>query len=418
MWTYLIYTIKAILMAATITGIAVGDTRLSGKKAEVRVVHAGMLAGLAGAVIVALLRNHTSLIKSATLNTVIYSVSLTAFTIFVILQILGTATKNRRLTGMPQYAALSVFLAALMIYSFPEVMMYPYKILLSEKTVFSTAYLMNMIGILSGVVLSLLVYLAAVQCVKRTEKNKARALTIAESVILEVIMVSGIFSVLLQNGTIRSNHAVFSFVVFVKNHNVYFLTAALIVALIPATGLLIRGLHVNEPYNNPAEHRKILAKWRKNRRWAATLVLFSILGFLTVTVMEDINSREVTLSPVEDIEYDEENMYVPFDMVSDGHLHRFAYTTESGTQIRFIVIKKPNSQSYGVGLDACDICGEAGYYERDGQVVCKRCDVIMNISTIGFKGGCNPIVIPYEIKNSRIIVPISGLVEHEKKFRK
>lgn len=414
----MIYTVKAILMAAAILGVAIGDTRLSGKKAEMRVVHAGLAVGMLGALLVAILRNHTSLIKSASLNSVIYSVSLIAFMAFLLLQILGKLLRKPKLKGLPQRAALSVFLAVLMIYAFPEVMMYPYKVLLSEKTFFSTAYLMAMIGILFGVILSLLVYLAASRCTERTEEKRARALTIAECVILEVIMVSGIFSVLLQNGTIQSNHAVFSFVVFVKNHNVYFLTAALVVALLPAIGLLIRGLHVEEPYKNPAEHRKILAKWRKNRRWAVTLLLFAVLGMLTVTVLEQMNSKEVTLSPVEDVESDGENMIVPFEMVSDGHLHRFAYTTESGTQIRFIVIQKPNSKSYGIGLDACDICGEAGYYERDGQVVCKRCDVIMNISTIGFKGGCNPIVIPYEIKNSRIIIPISGLVEYEKKFRK
>ena len=86
-------------------------------------------------------------------------------------------------------------------------------------------------------------------------------------------------------------------------------------------------------------------------------------------------------------------------------------------EIRFIVIKKPNSSSYGVGLDACDICGEAGYFEREGQIVCKRCDVVMNINTIGFKGGCNPIVIDYEVKDGQIIVPIEGLVLHERKFK-
>ena len=41
----------------------------------------------------------------------------------------------------------------------------------------------------------------------------------------------------------------------------------------------------------------------------------------------------------------------------------------------------------------------------------------MNISTIGFTGGCNPIVIPYEVNNGQIIVPISGLLEYEREFK-
>ena len=119
-------------------------------------------------------------------------------------------------------------------------------------------------------------------------------------------------------------------------------------------------------------------------------------------------------------------MHISLDQVSDGHLHRFTYTTsegyttssgyvtKGGVGVRVIVIKKPNSNSYGVGLDACDICGTTGYYERDGQVVCNKCDVVMNINTIGFKGGCNPIVIDYNIKDGYINIPAEALLEYEK----
>ena len=41
----------------------------------------------------------------------------------------------------------------------------------------------------------------------------------------------------------------------------------------------------------------------------------------------------------------------------------------------------------------------------------------MNRFTIGMKGGCNPIVIPYEISNGQIIVPIEGLLEYESEFK-
>ena len=108
---------------------------------------------------------------------------------------------------------------------------------------------------------------------------------------------------------------------------------------------------------------------------------------------------------------------MPLEQVDDGHLHRFAYYTEEGTEIRFIVIKKPDSSAYGIGLDACDICGETGYYEKDGMVVCKLCDVVMNINTIGFKGGCNPIVIDYRIDNGKIVIPTEGLLEYESEFK-
>ena len=85
--------------------------------------------------------------------------------------------------------------------------------------------------------------------------------------------------------------------------------------------------------------------------------------------------------------------------------------------MRFIVIKK-NEASYGVGLDACDICGETGYYERDGQVVCKLCDVVMNKSTIGFKGGCNPIPLAYTMANGQMVIKTGDLEAEKSRFSK
>ena len=109
---------------------------------------------------------------------------------------------------------------------------------------------------------------------------------------------------------------------------------------------------------------------------------------------------------------------VPLEMVSDGHLHRFGYTTPEGKLTRFIVVlKQENTNNYGVGLDACEICGEAGYYENnDGQVVCKKCNVVMNRTTIGMKGGCNPIIIDYDINESYITVPVEEMVKNQSRF--
>jgi len=415
MLNYFIHTVNAILMASIIAGTVTGFTRLVGQKIEKRIMIAGAAAGAIAAVVIAILRNNTNLVKSATLNSAIYTISLCAFLLFAVFRV--PALKKNRIFAYLSWAALAAFLAALTAYSYPEALMYPHKVLIVEKTALSTDYLMAMIGVLGGFVLSLIGFLAAMHCLMRLSERGAGFVLVLQMMIEEVIMLAGILSVNLQNGTIKSNHTIFSFVVFVKNHSSWFVFASVAVVSAAAIYLLVRSMSVNEPYRNPAEHRKIKAKWRSTRRWSGTVLCVAVCTVLTLTVLEDINSKEVTLSPIEETQFDEENVYVPFDMVSDGHLHRFAYETENGVSIRFIVIKKPNSQSYGIGLDACDICGETGYYEKDGQVVCKLCDVVMNISTIGFKGGCNPIVIPYEIKNGQIIVPISGLLEYEKEFK-
>ena len=41
----------------------------------------------------------------------------------------------------------------------------------------------------------------------------------------------------------------------------------------------------------------------------------------------------------------------------------------------------------------------------------------MNINTIGFKGGCNPIPLPYEIVDGIIRVNVKDLEVEKKRFR-
>ena len=106
---------------------------------------------------------------------------------------------------------------------------------------------------------------------------------------------------------------------------------------------------------------------------------------------------------------------IPLSQVDDGHLHRFEYTTKENVKMRFIVVLK-NETSYGVGLDACDICGATGYYERNDEIVCKLCDVVMNRSTIGFKGGCNPVPLNYTIENNQMVIQQADLDIEQSRF--
>lgn len=84
--------------------------------------------------------------------------------------------------------------------------------------------------------------------------------------------------------------------------------------------------------------------------------------------------KVITLSPPEDYSLSDGVATIKFSQINDGHLHRFQYKAKDGTVMRFIIIKK-NGGAYGVGLDACDNCGDAGYYEKDGKIICKKCDV-------------------------------------------
>ena len=159
---------------------------------------------------------------------------------------------------------------------------------------------------------------------------------------------------------------------------------------------------------NPAEGRLGRARSRLYKSMAGTAALGYLCGALLITVGVAYGSQEVELSAPESFSVVDDQVSVNLADISDGHLHRYEYTTSGGVKVRFIVIQKSGS-SFGVGLDACDICGPTGYYEKDGKVICKLCEVAMNIATIGFKGGCNPIPIDYKVSNGTLTVPISAL---------
>ena len=159
---------------------------------------------------------------------------------------------------------------------------------------------------------------------------------------------------------------------------------------------------------NPAEGRLGRARSRLSKSMAGTAALGYLCGALLITVGVAYGSQEIELSPPESFSVVDDQVSVNLADISDGHLHRFEYTTSGGVKVRFIVIQKSGS-SFGVGLDACEICGPSGYYEKDGKVICKLCEVAMNIATIGFKGGCNPIPIDYKVSNGTLTVPISAL---------
>ena len=107
---------------------------------------------------------------------------------------------------------------------------------------------------------------------------------------------------------------------------------------------------------------------------------------------------------------------VDLEVIKDGYLHRFVYRASTGEMVRYIMILK-GGLTYGVGLDACEICGATGYYERDNQVICKLCDVQMNKATIGTRGSCNSIPIEYTIADGKLKVKQSELEKSSKIFQ-
>ncbi|WP_407382947.1 Fe-S-containing protein [Ruminococcus sp.] len=427
MLKYLVQLTGDLLAQALIIGmLAAYITSVIGKRGQRVLIAGGVLTFLASAAM-AYAKNATKIITANALdywNLYTVVVFAAAFLLFLIFSI------NRlrlRLRAVGDYL-VSIF-AALIIGSsvfltLPTVLAYPFNFDLAGETMVSTNFLYRIIGILLGLTIDIVIGVATYKLFRDLSVGRIK-LFVIPVLLIQLVNYAGLainilLTVLTKKRILKPTDPLFQTLFnvskFVINYSSYFIFAILLVALIVAVMRFFGNIKVHEEYRNPAEHRKIRARMRSIRRWAVTLFLFTVIAVINLTVIDAYNNKKPDEVPVEECIIMDDSVVVNLTEVADGNLHRFGYSTENGVQVRFIVIQKPNSSSYGVGLDACDICGEAGYYQRGDQIVCRRCDVVMNVNTIGFKGGCNPKVIQYEIKNGQLIIPIEELVKHESDF--
>ena len=389
----------------------------------------GILLGLVAAAALAAVKGTSNKIVSSRWNHYIY-VFLLAFTLaFVIFALI----RGRREGGRRGFAGAGLCLAGaglsatLIFYALPGVMLYPFNFNTMGEGYLSSYYMVRMAGYLAALLLLLAYSRLLYNCAMRIRPLGAvAALPGAGALINAVYWFGRFFAPWVNrakwlNWPVRYSDQAYGWVgsllMFTADWAMLFIWLTFALAALSLIMCFAQNVRVTESYDNPAQRRKLRARNRRYRRMACVamgaLVVFT--GFLTV--VKSYDTRVIELSAPETYTVDGESIYVPMEAVNDFHLHRFEYQTENGVNVRWIVVRKPNSAAYGVGLDACEVCGNAGYDERGGQVVCRRCDVVMNTSTIGFKGGCNPIPLGYEVAEGNLVFKLSDILAGEREFK-
>jgi len=376
----------------------------------------GILLGSVFGLILAILRYTTALI-----NRELWSMGMLTAAIVsgILLIVMLWLLLPRKLPGVLTHAAnvfSFILTASVLFYITPDIFLYPTEFVMSDQSVFSTDFLFKLIGYLAGVVVVVLTAIAVCKAAKTVSVRLLKIVLTAEMLILIADYAATIAQLLIARRMIPMSHGLFEFIKITINHSAYFLYGAIVIALILIVKSWAGSRRLRPSYPNPAERRKDVAGNRKLRRWCAVALAGFVLAVLCTTVIKDFDEKEVTLSPAEEYVIDGENALVAIEKVNDGHLHRFVYTASDNTEMRFIVIKK-NAVAYGVGLDACDICGPTGYYERDDEVICKLCDVVMNKQTIGFKGGCNPVPLKYTLDGANMVIDTNDLEKEKSRFK-
>ena len=432
MLKYIWMVIQDLFVAVTIvTLIHAVVGRRFGKRRQ-RINMYGILAGSGSSVVLAIVKNTTNKIVSSRWNHSIYLAIILLTAAFLIVMAIRCEKESGAEDAGVRGGVLTGFFggclsAAWIFYSLPGSIAYPFTFNTMGNGYLSWYFFQRLIGwalaFLVLAVYSKLLY----ECTFSMRKKKLPELSLA---ILAAVNAFYCFCRFFSPWVNRAKWLnwpvkfdrdahmwAYNLVRFSSDYAMTFLfvTAAFAAAL--GVVFFLENTRITDPYDNPAARRKLRARNRLRRREAAGCLIFLGICFVSLTAVKAYDLREVSLSEPETYKVEDGYILVSADLVNDGHLHRFEYRTENDVNVRWIVVKKPGSASYGTGLDACEVCGNAGYYENNGKVICKRCDVVMNINTIGFKGGCNPIPLSYEMRDGNLAFAIKDLEAGEREFK-
>ncbi|MDR1374158.1 MAG: Fe-S-containing protein [Treponema sp.] len=426
MLRYFVQVVENVLTTGILTALlwAAATKKENGEGRNKRALW-GCMAGTGAALVLTVLRRTTALISRGVFNLWILSFAIVLGILYILFlwEILQKLLRKAPFLqkrpslaqAIPGYVE-ALLLGALLFYALPVIFLYPTEFALAGETIFTTDFLFKLIGFLAGL---LVVVLSSLALYKAGKGLSPGLLKILLTIALFVNICSQIIVIvqfLLARRIIPMIRWIFRIIIVAVNNNIVFFYTLMGISFLLPLVLFITGLKPPAPGKNPAEGRKIRAALKTNRRWCLTITAGFVLSVLAVTVIKDYTGRGVELSPAEPMTITGEEILIPITQVEDGHLHRFAYTASDNIEVRFIVIKK-NAAAYGVGLDACDICGATGYYERKNEIICRLCDVVMNISTIGFKGGCNPVPLAYSLRRGSMVIQTTDLENEKTRFQ-
>jgi uncharacterized membrane protein len=125
------------------------------------------------------------------------------------------------------------------------------------------------------------------------------------------------------------------------------------------------------------------------RRWSG------IVGLLVVALLATAFAgewRQPTRPPAQPLALSGGEAQLDLAPLADGRLHFYEVPVEGAT-VRFFALKV--GSDIKTCFDACEICGDKGYYERGSSLICRNCVAPIVRSSVGRIGGCNPIPLPH-----------------------
>ena len=165
----------------------------------------------------------------------------------------------------------------------------------------------------------------------------------------------------------------------------------------------------DDPAMNPAERRMREWEFKRQRRWSFAAAILCVLVVVSLAAEFAYTQAMNAQTPAKMLTAQGNQVRIPLSDLTDSSLH-FYNADVNGTAIRFLVIHQING-NYATALDACQICGRAGYRQDGQNIVCRNCGASIYAPSIGHRGGCNPIPVKSHIDAGELVVDLSALTD-------
>jgi len=407
----LLVALREGVEAALVVGIVLVYLNRSGRRALKGYAWAGVLLACAASVAAALLLQKWAISEDGFEGLLMLLASVLVVTMIVWMNRVARTLRKEIEQRVEAYAQKSTRAAGFGIGAFVFFMVVregAELVLILRAVELSTAGVQVWIGTLLGIAIAIAVGLFFFEGTLRIPLHRFfRATSIILMVIAFQLALTGVHE-LSEAQWIWSSKTEMAWVGPIVRNEVFFFALILgVAALVVLREFFSARRPVEDASANPAERRMREFEYRRQRRWSFAAAILCALVVISLAAEFAYGRAMAAPSPAETLVAENNQVRIPLSELTDQSLH--FYTADmNGTVIRFLVIHQMNG-GYSTALDACQICGRAGYRQEGQNIICRNCGASIYAPSIGEHGGCNPIPVKSTVAGGQVIVDLSAL---------